>query len=78
MVRGRSAQKISNLQELLPKVVTGSPKQLKLLRQDLGELCPKTLGLSLPRTTGIVDHTNSTTNKELRPKTFESKRFPGV
>jgi hypothetical protein len=26
-------------------------------------LCPKTLGLSLPRTTEIADHTNSTTNK---------------
>jgi hypothetical protein len=41
-------------------------------------LCPKTLGLSLPRTTEIADHTNSTKNKELRPRTFESRRFPWV
>jgi hypothetical protein len=41
-------------------------------------LCPKTFGLSLPRTTGIEDHTNSTTNKELHPKTCESRRFLGV
>jgi hypothetical protein len=31
-------------------------------------LCPETLGLSLPRTVGITDHTNSTTNEELWPK----------
>jgi hypothetical protein len=41
-------------------------------------LCPETLGLSLPRTTTIADHTNSTKDKELQPKTFESKRFPSV
>jgi hypothetical protein len=41
-------------------------------------LCPETLGLSLPRTTIIADHTNSTKDKELQPKTFESKRFPSV
>jgi hypothetical protein len=71
-----------NSQELLPKVVIGSPNRLKLLRQDLGEmkvmLFPKTLGLSLPRTTGIADHTNSTTNKEHHPKTIGLRRFPGV
>jgi hypothetical protein len=37
-VHGRTVQKSSNPQELLPKVVTECPKQLKLLRQDLGEL----------------------------------------
>jgi hypothetical protein len=41
-------------------------------------LCPKTLGLSPPRIAGITDHTNSTTDKELLPKTIESRRFNGV
>jgi hypothetical protein len=38
-------------------------------------LCPETLGLSLPRTTGITDHTNLMKDKELQPKTFKSRRF---
>jgi hypothetical protein len=41
-------------------------------------LCPRTLSLSLPRTTGIADHTNSNTNKELHPKTIASRKFPSV
>jgi hypothetical protein len=28
--------------------------------------------------TRIADHTNSTMNKELHPKTIESRRFPSV
>jgi hypothetical protein len=41
-------------------------------------LCPKTLGLQLPRKSGIADHTNSTKDKELHPKTIESRWFPDV
>jgi hypothetical protein len=36
-------------------------------------LCPKTLGLSLSRTPGIADHTNSTRDNELLPS-FEGSR----
>jgi hypothetical protein len=41
-------------------------------------LCPKTLGLSLPRTAGITDHMNSTKDRELLPKTIESRRVPTI
>jgi hypothetical protein len=37
-VRERIEQKSANSQEHLPKVVLGSPKRLKLLSQDLGEM----------------------------------------
>jgi hypothetical protein len=68
----QSHHRISQTAEALESRFGGDNKRHKVM------LFPKTLGLSPPRMTGIVDHMNSTTNKELHPKTIESKRFPIV
>jgi hypothetical protein len=68
----QSRHRISQSAAALEARIGGDDKRHKVM------LFPKTLGLSVPRMTGITDHTNSTTNKELHPKTIKSRNFPGV